>query len=253
MRSLRQITGNNSVQFFNSLISFMSEFGFVADKTAQEAYDEMVSGATNAKITVNFVWNNDYTIQIQSAAKNASGSTPDNIIIYHSATNLPHTAIMASGSGISIGENSSINKPTVDGYRHLNAYVVKNGNAWFIQFGGINTTVPDYLTPEKKPILCSINNTVIGFLYSRNAFTDGSEINFMLKNGTNANITRFYQYRRSNMCDYSEYVPYFVGGNYTGALKGVINTSYTSLGTYYELENGKNFFEVTAGLAIVDV
>ena len=252
MRSLRQITGNNSVQFFNSLISFMSEFGFVADKTAQEAYDEMVSGESTARITVNFTWNNDYTIKIQSAQKNMSGSAPDNIIMFHSATNLPQTSIVGT-SGIRIGENSSINKPTVDGYRHLNAYVVKNDNAWFIQFGAINTIVPDYSTPEKKPILCSIDNTVIGILYSNNAFTNDSEIPFRLKNGTRANITRFYQYSRSDMCDYSEYVPYFVGGNYTGTLEGVINTSYTSLGTYYELENGKNFFEVTAGLAIVDV
>lgn len=252
MRSLRQITGNNSVQFFNSLISFMSEFGFVADKTAQEAYDEMVSGQSDARITVNFTWNNDYTIKIQSAKKNNSGSIPDNIIMSHSATNLPSTQIVSS-DGISIGENSSINKPTIDGYRHLNAYVVKNDNAWFIQFGGINTIVPDYSTPTKKPILCSIDNIVIGILYSNNAFTNSSEIPFRLKNGTRANITRFYQYSRSDMCDYSEYVPYFVGGNYTGALEGVINTSYTSLGTYYELENGKNFFEVTAGLAIVDV
>lgn len=252
MRSLRQITGNNSVQFFNSLISFMSEFGFVADKTAQEAYDEMVSGESSARITVNFTWNNDYTIKIQSSQKNTSGSTPDNIIMSHSATNLPSTQIVAS-NGIYIGENSKINKPTVDGYRHLNAYVVKNDNAWFIQFGSINTIVPDYSTPERKPILCSIDNTVIGTLYSTIAFTNKSEIQFMVKNGTRANITRFYQYSRSDMCDYSEYMPYFVGGNYTGALKGVINTSYTSLGTYYELENGKNFFEVTAGLAIVDV
>lgn len=252
MRSLRQITGNNSVQFFNSLISFMSEFGFVADKTAQEAYDEMVSGESSARITVNFTWNNDYTIKIQSSQKNSTGSTPDNIIMSHSATNLPQTSIMGS-AGCIIGESSRINKPTVDGYRCLNAYVVKNDNAWFIQFGGIGTTVPDYLTPEKKPILCSIDNTVIGYLYSLNAFKNTSEIQFMLKNGTRANITRFYQYSRSDMCDYSEYMPYFVGGNYTGALKGVINTSYTSLGTYYELENGKNFFEVTAGLAIVDV
>lgn len=253
MRSLRQITGNNSVQFFNSLISFMSEFGFVADKTAQEAYDEMVSGESDARITVNFTWNNDYTIKIQSNKKNASGSTPDNIIMYHSATNLPETSIMASGGNIIIGESSRVNKPTVDGYRCLNAYVVKNDNAWFIQFGSIDTTVPDYLTPSYKPILCSIDNTVIGNLYGTIAFTDSSEIAFRLKNGTRANITRFYQYSRSDMCDYSEYVPYFVGGNYTGALEGVINTSYTSLGTYYELENGKNFFEVTAGLAIVDV
>lgn len=252
MRSLRQITGNNSVQFFNSLISFMSEFGFVADKTAQEAYDEMVSGQSDARITVNFTWNNDYTIKIQSAKKNATGSTPDYIIMYHSATNLPSTSIISS-DGISIGENSSVNKPTADGYRHLNAYVVKNDNAWFIQFGGINTIVPDYSTPSRKPILCSIDNTVIGILYSTIAFTNSTEIPFRLKNGTRANITRFYQYSRSDMCDYSEYVPYFVGGNYTGALEGVINTSYTSLGTYYELENGKNFFEVTAGLAIVDV
>lgn len=252
MRSLRQITGNNSVQFFNSLISFMSEFGFVADKTAQEAYDEMVSGESTARIAVNFTWNNDYTIKIQSAQKNNTGSTPDNIIMSHSATNLPSTSIMSSGN-IIIGENSSVNKPTVDGYRQLNAYVVKNDNAWFIQFGSINTIVPNYSTPSYKPILCSIDNTVIGTLYSNNAFTNNSEISFRLKNGTSANITRFYQYSRSDMCDYSEYMPYFVGGNYTGALKGVINTSYTSLGTYYELENGKNFFEVTAGLAIVDV
>lgn len=252
MRSLRQITGNNSVQFFNSLISFMSEFGFVADKTAQEAYDEMVSGESDARITVNFTWNNDYTIKIQSAKKNATGSTPDNILMYHSATNLPSTSIITSGN-IRIGENSNINKPTVDGYRQLNAYVVKNDNAWFIQFGSINTIVPNYSTPTEKPILCSIDNTVIGILYSTIAFTNNSEIAFMLKNGTRANITRFYQYSRSDMCDYSEYVPYFVGGNYTGTLDGIINTSYTSLGTYYELENGKNFFEVTAGLAIVDV
>ena len=252
MHSLRQITGNNSVQFFNSLISFMSEFGFVADKTAQEAYDEMISGGASARITVNFTWNNDYTIQIQSAAKNVTSNTPDNIIISHSATNLPQTTIISS-PGCSIAENGSVNKPTIDGYRHLNAYVVKNDNAWFIQFGGINTIVPDYLTPEKKPILCSIDNTVIGILYSTHAFANDSEIPFRLKNGTRANITRFYQYSRSDMCDYSEYMPYFVGGDYAGALKGVINTSYTSLGTYYELENGKNFFEVTAGLAIVDV
>lgn len=252
MRSLRRITGNNSVQFFNSLISFMSEFGFVADKTAQEAYDEMVSGEASARITVNFTWNNDYTIKIQSNSKNATGSTPDNIMIYHSATNLPQTSIIGS-SGIIIGEHSGVRNPTDDGYRCLNAYVVKNDNAWFIQFGSIGTTVPDYLTPEKKPILCSIDNTVIGTLYSTSAFKISSEIQFMLKNGTRANITRFYQYSRSDMCDYSEYMPYFVGGNYAGALKGVINTSYTSLGAYYELENGKNFFEVTAGLAIVDV
>lgn len=231
MRRLIPITGNNSVQFFNSLISFMSEFGFVADKTAQEAYDEMVSGEASAKITVNFTWNNDYTIKIQSNSKNATGSTPDNIMIYHSATNLPQTSIIGSGSSIVIGANSNVRRPTDDGYRCLNAYVVKNDNAWFIQFGGIDTTVPNYLTPSYKPILCSIDNTVIGTLHSNNAFTDSSEIAFRLKNGTRANVTRFYQYSRSDMCDYSEYMPYFVGGNYAGDLKGVINTSYTSLGT----------------------
>ena len=251
MRSLRQIIGNNSVQFFNSLINFMSEFGFVADKTAQEAYDEMVSGGTSAKITVNFVWNNDYTITVQTNAKNATNV--DRITtMSKSATNLPSTSLMGATT-MTIGENNSVSKPTSDGYRQLNAYVVKNENAWFIQFGSIGTTVPNFNDPVGKPVLFGCDDTIVGNMYSTSAFDNTSDLSLNLKNGTSVTLQRFYQYSRADMCDYSEYMPYFVGGNYAGALNGLMNTSYTSLATYYELENGKNFFEVTAGLAIAGV
>lgn len=199
MAQLIQIsTYGTAADFFKTLATFITEtLGGILKTDIDAEYERVMNGTTNDKMTVAFGFPNTYTEMRFKNYMGKSSSSRDGIEIKFYSIDLPETE---SSYKIENTSSNSVNMTTKT-QRTINIYYHYNDGNFYMQFGSINSSIPNRNSYQYTPIVFKLKN-YIGW------FKSSDTISYTLYNSRGATVTlaKIFNYEAINSVDYIKQV-----------------------------------------------
>lgn len=199
MAQLIQIsTYGTAADFFKTLATFITEtLGGILKTDIDTEYERVMSGTTSDRMTVAFGFPNTYTELRFENKSGKSGSMKDGIKIKFYSIDLPETT---SSYTVDNTSSSSTNM-TTEIQRTINIYYHYSDGNFYMQFGSINSSIPNRNAYQYAPIVFKLKNYI-------GCFMDSNTTSYTLYNSRGATVTlaKIFDYEAINSVDYIKQV-----------------------------------------------
>lgn len=199
MAQLIQISAyGTEADFYKALANFITEnLGGTLQTDIDAEYARVLAGTTNDRMTVAFKFPNSWTeLRFESLTGKSGSSSKNGVKIKFYSIDLPETS-----SSNRIESTTNTGNITTETQRTINIYYHYDNGNFYIQFGGVNVSVPNRSSYQNTPIVFRLKNYIGWFISS-------TTTSYTLYNSRGATVTlaEIFNYEAVNSVDYIKQV-----------------------------------------------